>query len=440
MLVQIPLNSIEKISIYINRSKKTLSQIKQETKADYIINGGLYQGTQAVCHLKADNYVYAEDEYTYWGYGWNTNDISMRVIPDSSCANYISCVEMIKDKKKKESMTYNLDVGGARPRSAMGLRDGNLMLYCSQEKNTPESLQEFFYQDGFDSAIMLDGGGSTQCDFLGEKITSSRKVHNLILVYLKQNRVQKEETLMSTNQSPLICLDAGHDSSNINASPDGTYKEYEFAYDMSLRIQNLLVNNGLQVMLTRTDKTAPTLTQRATMANNAKADIFVSLHSNASNTKGWTTARGIEVFTASASETAKRNILAQDIIEEFEKANLIMRSPALKHDRFTVLTKTSMPACLIEFGFHNNKEDVELLKSETYRNTLAVCVAKGICEYYGKEYITPALSTNQEQAASWAQKAWNKAYTNAIMDGSRPNDNVTRQELAVVLDRLGLLR
>ena len=64
-VASIPLGDIERVQIYINKSVKTLAEIKAETGADYLINGGLYQGAKAVCHLRADGRTYAKDPYTY---------------------------------------------------------------------------------------------------------------------------------------------------------------------------------------------------------------------------------------------------------------------------------------------------------------------------------------------------------------------------------------
>ena len=60
-ITSIPLGEIERIQIYINKSVKTLAEVKAETGADYLINGGLYQGKQAVCHLRADGRTYDKD-------------------------------------------------------------------------------------------------------------------------------------------------------------------------------------------------------------------------------------------------------------------------------------------------------------------------------------------------------------------------------------------
>ena len=190
-IASIPLGDIERIQIYVNKSAKTLAEIKVETGADYLINGGLYQGAQAVCHLRADGRTYAKDPYTYWGYAWDTGpDITLRSVPAAERRNYICCVCLLRGGKA-ETLIYNRDVGGSRPRTAMGIKDGALCLYCTNSGRTPEGLQAELLALGWESAVMLDGGGSSQCDLAGKRIVSNRKVHNLILVY-KRKRAPSE--------------------------------------------------------------------------------------------------------------------------------------------------------------------------------------------------------------------------------------------------------
>jgi len=69
LISAIPRSHIERLQIYINKDKKTLAEIKAETGADYLMNGGLYDMAHwiANCQLKAEGYVHAQDAYTYWG-------------------------------------------------------------------------------------------------------------------------------------------------------------------------------------------------------------------------------------------------------------------------------------------------------------------------------------------------------------------------------------
>ena len=157
-----------------------------ETGADYGMNGGLFSGSKSLCNVKADGKVVNDPGWTEYGYAWNTGpDISMDIIPNSK-KNYIGCVQL----KAGKAPAYQPDMGGKRGRTAMGLAGSNLVLYCTgdgtADASTPEDLHtELLQKFQCDSALMLDGGGSSQCDFKGKKITASRVVANLD-VYKRQ--------------------------------------------------------------------------------------------------------------------------------------------------------------------------------------------------------------------------------------------------------------
>ena len=444
-VASIPLGDIERVQIYINKSVKTLAEIKAETGADYLINGGLYQGPKAVCHLRADGRTYAKDPYTYWGYAWHTGpDITLRSVPAAERRNYICCVCLLRGGKA-ETLIYNRDVGGSRPRTAIGLKDGALCLYCTDSGRTPEELQAELLALGWESSVMLDGGGSSQCDLAGKRIVSSRKVHNLILVYKRKRAPSepddsdKEDKPMSTKYT--VCLDPGHGPDTVNGSPDGSYKEREFAWDMYTRIRPLLERHGVNVICTRTEDTKPSLTARCEVSNKAGADLFVSLHSNADGGSGWGTARGLLVYTSSGPMTAKRNVAATAIVNRAHEAGVRLHGSGVAHQiEYTVLAKTDAPAVLIEYGFHTNQEDIGLLKDISYRDKLAEATAMGVCDFLGVTWTAEIGGDGTDTpAADRAAEAWQKAKDKGVLDGTRPTDPVTRQELAVVLDRLNLI-
>ncbi len=237
-----------------------------------------------------------------------------------------------------------------------------------------------------------------------------------------------------------VCLDPGHGPGNVNGSPDGTYKEWEFTWDMAQRVKPLLEAKGVGVVLTKTADNYPSLTERANISNKATPDCFVSIHTNAAGEGGWSSASGLEIYTSAGPMTAKRNALASELVNAFHAAGVTLRSEPIKHEMYTVLAKTDAPACLIEYGFHTNKADVEYLKDTKYRDKLAEATAKGICEFLGVAWqAEPGADNSEDTPDVWAADAWQKAKDKGVLDGTRPRDNMTRQELAVVLDRLNLI-
>lgn len=395
----VPLSSISKLQIYINSGKKGLSAIKKETGADYVLNGGLFNPDWTACPLlKADGAMQSKTTWRAYGFGWNRpEDISLR-LDYENVSNFISCVCLLRGgKREKLSVTSALD--GARQRSAIGLMGDKLVLYCTDEGTTPGALQRELEKLGCTDAVMLDGGGSSQCDFGGKQIKAARVVHNLILVHTKKTGASPEKGDKPVGKK-IVCLDPGHGPSTVNGSPDGSYKEREFAWDMYTRVKPLLEKQGITVVGTRTNGSMPSLTERAEVANRAGADCFVSLHSNAKGNGGWYDARGLMIYTSAGPMTAARNVLAADLIHAFHAAGVIVRSSPILHELYTVLVKTNAPACIIEYGFHTNREDAALLKDSAYRDKLARATAQGVCKYLGVSWAEDSA----EKPAAYRQR------------------------------------
>lgn len=187
--------------------------------------------------------------------------------------------------------------------------------------------------------------------------------------------------------SQLVYLDPGHGGTDAsNGSPDGLYKEHEFSVDLGRRIRALLLAQGVAVGMTHeaTYEAPASLKARADMANGAKAALYVSLHSNAAGGAGWHNASGLVVYTYAAGGV--RDELAKAILKRMGEAGVRLFGQRLYHANFAVLRYTSMPAVLIEYGFHDNRDDVELLKRMDYRAKLAEATAKGICDQLGVKW------------------------------------------------------
>jgi N-acetylmuramoyl-L-alanine amidase len=189
-------------------------------------------------------------------------------------------------------------------------------------------------------------------------------------------------------ESKKVCLDAGHSASNrANKSPDGTYFEHEFTWNMAKRIKVHLERHGVEVTETRPDGGDVSLGQRCRISNDARPDLFVSLHSNAAGSlstghDGWSSARGWECYVyglSGARYEAARSILTQVA----SVASVIRSTPILVRPGLYVLSHTNAPAVLIEHGFHTNREDVRLLKDPAYREALASAEARGILDFLG---------------------------------------------------------
>ena len=359
-IATIPLADIERIAI-VTGNGRSMAQVKGD--ADYICNAGFYDMTtgRPVGHLKADGAVLAKEVWGCWGFAWDRADIKMSALPDAKRMNYISGVEMLSPMIGiHDAMHYRPEVGGSRPRTAMALTGDKLLLYCADSPTTPEALRDTLYKLGAETAIMLDGGGSSQCDFAGQKISSSRRVHNYLAVWLRK---KEDEPVSKT-----VCLDPGHGvESPGKCSPDKSYYEHEFALDMARRIQAHLERCGVRVVLTRTDEHCPTgkadtndLLKRVAISDAAGADLFVSIHSNASGNE-WSSASGLMIYTSAGPETASRNVAAKAVLARMTEGVVELRGGPLVHDiELEVTRKTAAPAIQIEYGFHTNRPEVGL--------------------------------------------------------------------------------
>ena len=404
-IATIPLASISRLSL-VEAGGRSMTQVKEALGCDYIINSWFYNMNtgKPVGNLCIDGTVKANAGWAGYGMTWNTTDIRMEIVPGAKAGKtYLSGVELLTPTRgPDEPASYSAEYGGKRGRSAVMLAGDYLILYCSgdgtKDAKTPDSMRDELVELGGKYTntanlrlLGLDSGGSSQCDFDGKKIYSSRRVAGYLAVWTKKagNTDDTEDKPVSRKT---VCLDPGHGPDTVNGSPDGTYKEKEFAWDMYTRISPLLEAHGVHTICTRTEDTNPSLTERANVSNKANATCYVSLHSNAAGNDGWYNASGLEIYTSQGPMTAQRNVLASDLVNAFHAAGVSLRSSPIKHQMYTVLAKTDAPACLIEYGFHTSKEDVEKLKDSDYRDKLAEATAKGICTYLGVEWEETEVS------------------------------------------------
>lgn len=453
-IATIPLSSITRLSL-VEAGGRSMDQVKAACGCQYIINSWFYDTTtgRPVGNLKIDGTVKATTGWNCWGLTWDKGaDIRLDIVPDNGGAFYLSGVELLTPTRGPEkALNYSPEYGGTRGRSAVLLAGARVILYCSgdgtADAKTPEALRDELVSIGcrYDQAanlraLGLDAGSSSNCDFGdGQRISNGKRVKGYLCIWTTEGGQKPPEQEDKPMSKHTLCLDPGHGPGNVNGSPDGTYKEWEFTWDMAQRIKPLLEAQGVGVVLTKTADNYPSLTERANISNKAKPDCFVSIHTNAAGEGGWSSASGLEIYTSAGPMTAQRNVLASKLVNAFHAAGVSLRSEPIKHELYTVLAKTDAPAALIEYGFHTNKMDTEYLKDSKYRDKLAEATAKGICEFLGVAWQADPGEDNADTPDAWSAEAWQKAKDKGVLDGTRPRDNMTRQELAVVLDRLNLI-
>jgi len=167
-VVKTSLSGIERMAIYENTGKLSLSKIVEAQQPDLAFTAVFYnpKNWQPLCPVKADGKVlFADTQYNYWALAWNEGgDAAPEVIPPggvSAKANYVANCKLIVNGMPCEKLDYGKDVGGDRGRVGVALRDKLLyVLACEDgcDAMTPEELRDLFAGMGCEFAIMMDGG------------------------------------------------------------------------------------------------------------------------------------------------------------------------------------------------------------------------------------------------------------------------------------------
>ena len=186
---------------------------------------------------------------------------------------------------------------------------------------------------------------------------------------------------------PLVVLDPGHGGADSGAvGVTGTY-EKTVNLAMTLFADEYLRQAGLRTALTRTTDVLPSLADRANLANNVGATIFVSIHNNAASGAD---SDGTYTFywgTAGAEYSVEGKRLAECIqsavVEELGSDD---RGARTWWGTLYVLNHTDMPSALVEVGFLSNPAEEAKLKDPAYQRKAGRGIAEGIMEYLGWTY------------------------------------------------------
>jgi len=215
-----------------------------------------------------------------------------------------------------------------------------------------------------------------------------------------------------------IVIDAGHGGHDTGTIGPTGLMEKDLCLDVALRLGKIIEQRlpGADVVYTRSDDTFVPLEERTNMANQAKADLFISIHANSSRDHA---ARGIETYylnlkgSAEAMEVAARENataqggvhdlqdlvlkitrtekideskeLAEDIQDSLsrriQKTNKPVKNRGVRKAPFVVLIGAAMPSILTEISFLSNPADEQLLKKPEQRQKVAEGLYQGMASY-----------------------------------------------------------
>ena len=289
---------------------------------------------------------------------------------------------------------------------------------------------------------------------MGIRIFTTRLLllFSIILLSLPQAAAQKNKKKQFT-----VVIDPGH-----GGVDPGALGRKSKEKDINMSVSKLLASMinekypEIKVIFTRTTDVKIPLVQRADIANKANADLFISIHSNASKSK---TANGCETFTLGAGSSVEAKaaamyenevILSEENFEEIYKGfdprsseSYIIFELIRNHDMelsadiaqfvqngmvkesklanrgvssagFLVLHRTVMPSILVELGFISNSKDENMISSKEGQKKLAKGIFNGFSEYYriygkkkenGGEDVTAVNIKKEETVASVERSA-----------------------------------
>jgi N-acetylmuramoyl-L-alanine amidase len=213
-----------------------------------------------------------------------------------------------------------------------------------------------------------------------------------------------------------VVIDAGHGGHDPGAQSNGV-SESELTLDVALRLSRLLEKQpGVEVVLTRDTDVFIPLEERTAIANREGADLFLSIHANASRNPK---ARGVESYflnfasNAAAEAVAAREnaassramhslpeivraialndkidesrdfaeMVQRSMVRRLSARNTQVRDLGVKQAPFVVLIGAAMPSVLAEISFVTNKQEGQLLKSTAYRQQIAESLLDAVLRY-----------------------------------------------------------
>ncbi len=187
-------------------------------------------------------------------------------------------------------------------------------------------------------------------------------------------------------------IDAGHGGRDVGCEGSRA-KEKDITLKVALRVAELVRNNipGVKVVMTRDTDRFLSLEQRCTVANNAGASLFLSIHVNAApevnNIRGTETYYGPIGATSDASiESARKRYQQKSELLAWmmqKYYGLVGRpiSRGVKRERYYVVLHTKMPAILTEIGFISTPSEQDYMTSKSGQEEIAQCIYRGLKDY-----------------------------------------------------------
>lgn len=189
-----------------------------------------------------------------------------------------------------------------------------------------------------------------------------------------------DEVLSEKAKDLLVMIDPGHGGTDVGSlgKEDGkvVLQEKEVNLDISLRLRNLLQQAGASVKMTRSKDEAVDLFERPEIANEAGADLFLSVHANsftspeANGTTVLYHPDGDDSYGITSKQFA--TLVQKELVDALGTTN----RPLLNGEQMVVIRKTEMPAIIAEIAFLSSPHDLKLLLDDTFRQKAAEALCR----------------------------------------------------------------
>lgn len=236
-----------------------------------------------------------------------------------------------------------------------------------------------------------------------------------------------------------IALDAGHGKHTPGKRTPDDEREWTFN-DKVLRACVAKLNEYQNVEVLRLDdpsgETDVPLKARTDRANNWKADVLVSIHHNA-NAGKWGSHGGAETYVQEKTASKASKDIAALIQPRIVKA-MVLRNRGVKTQNLHMTRESKMPAVLTEGGFMDSTIDIHSMRDDGNLKAQGEAIAEVLAVYF-KLMKKPMkeVATVEEPVLDYPSKtheeSWKWATEKGFVDGTRPRENITRQQLASIL-------